>query len=83
MHLSAVLLNCTLKKSPEISNTQALMDHVIDHLVTSMSTANPFASSTTTFPSASPPTRVRVMTGPRKEHPIPPEGNTVPMKHGG
>jgi multimeric flavodoxin WrbA len=32
MHLSAVLLNCTLKKSPEVSNTQALMDHVIEHL---------------------------------------------------
>src|ERR687891_360839 len=32
MRLSAVLLNCTLKKSPEISNTQALMDHVVNHL---------------------------------------------------
>ena len=32
MQLSAVLLNCTLKKSPEVSNTQALMDHVIEHL---------------------------------------------------
>lgn len=32
MELSAVLLNCTLKKSPEVSNTQALMDHVIEHL---------------------------------------------------
>jgi multimeric flavodoxin WrbA len=29
MPLKAVLLNCTLKKSPEVSNTQALMDHVI------------------------------------------------------
>jgi multimeric flavodoxin WrbA len=29
MRLKAVLLNCTLKKSPEVSNTQALMDHVI------------------------------------------------------
>jgi multimeric flavodoxin WrbA len=27
--LKALLLNCTLKKSPEISNTQALMDRVI------------------------------------------------------
>jgi multimeric flavodoxin WrbA len=32
MPLSAVLLNCTLKKSPEVSNTQALMDHVVNHL---------------------------------------------------
>jgi multimeric flavodoxin WrbA len=32
MDLSAVLLNCTLKKSPAISNTQALMDHVIEIL---------------------------------------------------
>jgi multimeric flavodoxin WrbA len=30
--LSAVLLNCTLKKSPAESNTQALMDHVIERL---------------------------------------------------
>ena len=30
--LKAVLLNCTLKKSPEISNTQALMDRVIEIL---------------------------------------------------
>ncbi len=29
MPLKAVLLNCTLKKSPEVSNTQALMDRVI------------------------------------------------------
>lgn len=29
MALKAVLLNCTLKKSPEVSNTQALMDRVI------------------------------------------------------
>ena len=29
--LRAVLLNCTLKRSPSISNTQALMDHVIEH----------------------------------------------------
>jgi multimeric flavodoxin WrbA len=29
MNLKAVLLNCTLKKSPEVSNTQALMDRVI------------------------------------------------------
>jgi len=34
VHLSAVLLNCTLKKSPEVSNTQALMDHVVEHLET-------------------------------------------------
>ena len=34
MKLNAVLLNCTLKKSPAVSNTQALMDHVIDHLNT-------------------------------------------------
>jgi multimeric flavodoxin WrbA len=27
--LKALLLNCTLKKSPEVSNTQALMDRVI------------------------------------------------------
>ncbi len=26
--LSALLLNCTLKKSPEVSNTEALMDRV-------------------------------------------------------
>ncbi len=32
MKLKAVLLNCTLKKSPEVSNTQALMDHVISIL---------------------------------------------------
>lgn len=32
MKLKAVLLNCTLKKSPEDSNTQALMDIVIGHL---------------------------------------------------
>jgi hypothetical protein len=32
MKLSAVLLNCTLKKSPDVSNTQALMDLVIGHL---------------------------------------------------
>lgn len=32
MTLKAVLLNCTLKKSPEVSNTQALMDIVVGHL---------------------------------------------------
>ncbi|MGH2978745.1 MAG: flavodoxin family protein, partial [Solirubrobacterales bacterium] len=32
MKLRAVLLNCTLKKSPEVSNTQALMDIVSGHL---------------------------------------------------
>ncbi len=32
MELEAVLLNCTLKKSPAVSNTQALMDKVIDIL---------------------------------------------------
>ena len=32
MELKAVLLNCTLKKSPAVSNTQALMDHVIETL---------------------------------------------------
>jgi multimeric flavodoxin WrbA len=32
MDLNAVLLNCTLKKSPEVSNTQALMDIVSGHL---------------------------------------------------
>lgn len=32
MNLKATLLNCTLKKSPEQSNTQALMDHVIGSL---------------------------------------------------
>ena len=32
MHLKAVLLNCTLKKSPAVSNTQALMDMVINTL---------------------------------------------------
>ena len=32
MRLKAVLLNCTLKKSPQQSNTQALMDIVIGHL---------------------------------------------------
>ena len=30
MKLKAILLNCTLKKSPEISNTQALIDKVIE-----------------------------------------------------
>src|ERR671917_1090553 len=30
--MKAVLLNCTLKESPAPSNTQALMDHVIEHL---------------------------------------------------
>jgi multimeric flavodoxin WrbA len=30
--LKAILLNCTLKKSPAVSNTQALMDHVIEIL---------------------------------------------------
>lgn len=32
MKLKAVLLNCTLKKSPEESNTEALMNIVIGHL---------------------------------------------------
>ena len=32
MRLKATLLNCTLKPSPEVSNTQALMDRVIDIL---------------------------------------------------
>ena len=32
MHLKAVLLNCTLKKSPAVSNTQALMEMVISTL---------------------------------------------------
>jgi multimeric flavodoxin WrbA len=32
VHLKAVLLNCTLKKSPAVSNTQALMDMVINTL---------------------------------------------------
>ena len=32
MPLRAPLLNCTLKKSPEISNTQALLDRVIEVL---------------------------------------------------
>ena len=31
MSLKAVLLNCTLKKSPEVSNTEALMRKVIEH----------------------------------------------------
>ena len=53
MNLKAVLLNCTLKKSPEVSNTQALMDNVV-HMA-------------------------RIL----KDNPIPPEGNTVPMKRGG
>jgi multimeric flavodoxin WrbA len=30
--LSALFLNCTLKKSPAVSNTQALMDHVAERL---------------------------------------------------
>ena len=30
MELKAIVLNCTLKKSPEISNTQALIDKVIE-----------------------------------------------------
>jgi len=30
MELKAVFLNCTLKKSPEVSNTQALIDKVIE-----------------------------------------------------
>jgi multimeric flavodoxin WrbA len=32
MRLKAVLLNCTLKKSPAVSNTQALIDRVIEIL---------------------------------------------------
>jgi multimeric flavodoxin WrbA len=32
MKLKAVLLNCTLKKSPELSNTGALMEIVVRHL---------------------------------------------------
>ncbi len=32
MRLKAVSLNCTIKKSPEVSNTQALMDRVIEVL---------------------------------------------------
>lgn len=32
MKLKAVLLNCTLKRSPAVSNTQALMDRVIEIL---------------------------------------------------
>ena len=32
MALKAILLNCTLKKSPEPSHTQGLMDIVIGHL---------------------------------------------------
>jgi multimeric flavodoxin WrbA len=32
MKLKALLLNCTLKKSPAVSNTEALMDRVIDVL---------------------------------------------------
>ncbi|MFN2616010.1 MAG: flavodoxin family protein [Thermoleophilaceae bacterium] len=32
MRLKAVLLNCTLKKSPEVSNTEALMRRVIEVL---------------------------------------------------
>ena len=32
MALKAVLLNCTLKKSPEASNTEALMNVVVGHL---------------------------------------------------
>ena len=32
MDLKAVLLNCTIKKSPAVSNTQALMDRVIEIL---------------------------------------------------
>ena len=32
MELKAVLLNCTIKKSPAVSNTQALMDNVIEIL---------------------------------------------------
>ena len=32
MPLRALLLNCTLKKTPEVSNTEALMDHVVEHL---------------------------------------------------
>ena len=34
MKLNALLLNCTLKKSPEPSNTEALMDRVIEVLTT-------------------------------------------------
>ena len=34
MTLNAVLLNCTLKKSPAVSNTQALMDRVVAVLET-------------------------------------------------
>jgi len=31
-HLKALFLNCTLKPSPEVSNTQALADRVLGHL---------------------------------------------------
>ncbi len=31
MELSALILNCTLKKSPEPSNTQGLIDIVTGH----------------------------------------------------
>jgi multimeric flavodoxin WrbA len=34
MELNAVILNCTLKKSPEVSNTEALIDIVRGHLHT-------------------------------------------------
>lgn len=34
MELKAVILNCTLKKSPEVSNTEALIDIVRGHLDT-------------------------------------------------
>jgi len=34
LSLNALLLNCTLKKSPEPSNTEALMDRVIEVLET-------------------------------------------------
>src|SRR4051794_10611519 len=32
MALKAILLNCTLKKSPEVSHTEALMNIVVGHL---------------------------------------------------
>lgn len=32
MDLTAVLLNCTIKKSAAVSNTEALMDKVVAHL---------------------------------------------------
>jgi len=69
MKLKAALLNCTLKKSPEVSNTEALMEISIGHL-------NDLDVGVRNSVS-------RMVIERLDGHPIRPEGNTVPCKHGG